>query len=138
MSLQTMPIDTTSLEFRYHGASEYRAFNKETEKKDKEQARCPDTGYPIFSVRCQVLFREERESGLITVRVPLPEAPSEDLEFEHPVTFGKVTSKSWNMEGRDGQTWTAASMALVDAGKPTAPPAPSAGNGKAKAPASTG
>ena len=128
MSLQTMPLDTTALEFRYHGASEYRAFNKETEKKDKEQARCTDTGYPIFSIRCQVLFREERESGLITVRVPLPEAPTEDLEFEHPVTFGKVTSKSWNMEGRDGQTWIAKSMGIGTAGgaasAPGTPPSP--------------
>ncbi len=129
MSLQTMPIDTTQLEFRYHGASEYRAFNKDTEKKDKEQARCEDTGYPIFSVRCQVLFRTQRESGLITVRVPLPEPPSEDLDFEHSVTFGGVTSKSWNMEGRDGQTWIAKSMGLGTGSgaavtAPAAPPSP--------------
>jgi len=132
-----MPLDTSQLEFRYHGASEYRAFNKETEKKDKEQARCEDTGYPIFSVRCQVLFREERESGLITVRVPLPEPPPEDLDFEHPVTFGKVTSKSWNMEGRDGQTWIAKTMGIGNAGSPTAaattPNTPPAANRKTKA-----
>ena len=75
---------------------------------------------------------------MIAIRVPLPERPSEDVEFEAPVVFGGVDSRPWNMEGRDGQTWTATSMALVDVGKPTAPPAPSTGNGKAKAPASTG
>ncbi|MGH1491794.1 MAG: hypothetical protein ACRBK7_20795 [Acidimicrobiales bacterium] len=135
MSLQTMPLDTSCLEFRYHGASEYRAFNKDTEKKDKDQARCEDTGYPIYTIRCQVLFREERESGLITVRVPLPEKPSEDLDFEHPVTFGKVTSKSWNMEGRDGQTWIAKTMGIGSAGgsAATAPDTPPSANRKTKA-----
>ena len=113
MSLQTMPIDTSQLEFRYHGASEYRAFNKETNKKDEHQARDEDTGYPIFTIRCQVLFREQRESGLISVRVPLVSPPAEDLEFEQPVSFDSATSKNWNMEGRDGQTWTAKSMNVL-------------------------
>ena len=132
MSLQTMPIDTTSLEFHYHGASEYKAFNKETNKKDEHQARDENTGYPIFPIRCQVLFREERESGLITVRVPLPVAPADDMEFEHPVTFGNVTSKSWNMEGRDGQTWIAKSMGVETAGS-TASASPTTRKTKASA-----
>ena len=114
MTLQTMPVDTAELEFRYHGASEYRAFNKDTNKKDEHQARDEDTGYPLYTVRCQVLFRSERQSGMIAVRVPLLEAPKEDMEFEHPVTFGGVTSKTWNMEGRDGQTWTAKTMGVLD------------------------
>ena len=113
MSLQTMPIDTSQLEFRYHGASEYRAFNKDTEKKEKEQARDENTGYPIFTIRCQVLFREQRESGLISVRVPLPAPPAEDLEFEQPVRFEGATSKNWNMEGRDGHTWIAKTMTVL-------------------------
>ena len=127
MSLQTMPIDTSQLEFRYHGASEFKAFNKETEKRDDEQARDEDTGYPIFTIRCQVLYRAQRESGLITVRVPLPAPPAEDLEFEQPIRFEGTTSKSWNMEGQDGQTWTAKTMTIV--GGPSAPPAPN-GNGR--------
>ncbi len=107
-----MPIDTSQLEFRYHGASEYRAFNKDTEKKEKEQARDENTGYPIYTIRCQVLFRQQRESGLISVRVPLVSPPAEDMEFEQPVTFEGATSKNWNMEGRDGQTWIAKAMTI--------------------------
>ncbi len=114
MTLQSMPVDTAQLEFRYHGASEYKAYNKETNQKDPNQARDENTGYPIYTIRCQVLFRAERQSGMITVRVPLPEPPAENLEFEHPVTFGGVISKTWNMEGRDGQTWTAATMGVLD------------------------
>jgi hypothetical protein len=138
MTLQLMPVDTTRLEFRYHGASEYKEFNRDTAKRSDEQAHDKDTGYPIFTVRCQVLYRDQRQAGMIAIRVPLPEPPSEDVEFEAPVAFGGVDARTWNMDGRDGQTWTAASMALVDVGKPTAPPVPSTGNGKAKAPASTG
>ena len=128
MSLQTMPIDTSQLEFRYHGASEYRAFNKDTEKKEKEQARDEDTGYPIYTIRCQVLFREMRESGLISVRVPLPAPPTEDLEFEQPVRFEGATSKNWNMDGRDGQTWIAKTMTIV--GGASGQPAPTGSNGR--------
>ncbi len=123
MSLQTMPIDTSALEFRYHGASEYRAFNRDTEKREKDQARDENTGHLIYTVRCQVIFRRNRESGLITVRVPLPTPPADDLDFEHPVDFTSVTSKSWNMDGRDGQTWTAESMAVLSSGASATPPA---------------
>ena len=57
MTLQLMPIDTTRLEFRYHGASEYFEYDRDTNKRSVEQARDTDTGYPIFTVRCQVLYR---------------------------------------------------------------------------------
>ena len=127
MTLPTKPIDTTQLEFRYQGASEYRAYNSDTDRRDEHQARDENTGYPIFTIRCQVLFRAQRESGLITVRVPLPAPPAEDLEFEQPIRFESATSKSWNMEGRDGQTWTAKTMTIV--GGPSASPAPN-GNGR--------
>ncbi len=113
MAIQTFAIDTSVYEFRYHGASEYRAYNRDTEKREKEQARDEDTGYPIYSVRCQVLFRELRESGIITIRVPLAEPPGDGVEFEAPVKFSGVTAKPWNMDGRDGQTWTAQTMAFA-------------------------
>ena len=137
MTLQLMPVDTTRLEFRYHGTSEYYEYNRDTEKRSDEQARHKDTGYPIYTVRCQVLYRDQRQAGMIAIRVPLAEPPSEDVEFEAPVAFGGVDARTWNMDGRDGQTWTAESMAFIGAGKPAAPPAPSSGNGKAKAAASS-
>ena len=86
MTLQTMPVDTAQLEFRYHGAAEYRAFNKDTNKKDDAQARDDDTGYPLYTIRCQVLFRDERQSGMIAVRVPLAEPPAENMDFEGTVS----------------------------------------------------
>jgi hypothetical protein len=135
MTLQLMPIDTTRLEFRYHGASEYFEYDRDTNKRSGEQARHTDTGYPIYTVRCQVLYRDQRQAGMIAIRVPLAEPPAEDIEFEAPVVFGGVDSRPWNMEGRDGQTWTAESMAFVGPGKPATPPAPATGSGKAKAPA---
>ena len=127
MSLQTMPIDTTALEFRFHGASEYRAFNSDLEQREKDQARDEDTGYPIYTIRCQVLYREARESGMIAVRVPLATPPGDDIEFEHAITFNGVTSKSWRMEGRDGQTWTAKTMTFAGSRQPGTPPAPPSG-----------
>ena len=128
MSLQTMPIDISQLEFRYHGASEYKAYNSDTDKRETDQARDEDTGYPIFVVRCQVLFRDVRESGLISVRVPMASPPPKDLDFEHPVAFTGATAKSWRMEGRDGQTWTAKSITILDASG--AQPGPSSTNNR--------
>ncbi len=120
MTLKTMPIDASVLEFRYHGATEYKAYNRETEKRDKAQAVDEATGDPIYTIRCQVLFRDERESGLITVRVPLKNPPPKDdeVEFEAVVAFTSIRSKSWSMDGRDGQTWTATSMEFVNAALP--------------------
>ena len=135
MTLQIMPVDTTKLEFRYHGATAFHEYDRDTNKRSTDQARDPNTGYPIFTVRCQVLYRTERQAGMIAVRVPLSEPPSEDLEFEHPVSFSDVTAKSWNMDGRDGQTWTAAAMSV--AGAQAAPPAPPTETRKAKASANT-
>ena len=135
MTLQLMPVDTNRLEFRYHGASEYREFDRETEKRADQQARHPDTGYPIFTVRCQVLYRDQRQAGMITIRVPLAEPPGEGVEFEAPVAFGGVDARTWNMDGRDGQTWTADTMAFCAPGS-KAPATPAAsGNGKSKTPA---
>jgi hypothetical protein len=131
-----MPIDTARLEFRYHGASEYYEFDRATEKRASEQARDADTGYPIYTVRCQVLYRGQRQAGMIAIRVPLADPPADDVEFEAPVAFGMVDTRTWNMEGRDGQTWTAGSMAFVGATK-TPAPAPTGGNGKAKTPAAS-
>ena len=137
MTLQLMPVDTSRLEFRYHGASEYKEYNRDTNQRSDDQARDKDTGYPIYTVRCQVLYRGQRQAGMIAIRVPLAEPPAEDVEFEAPVVFGEVDARTWNMEGRDGQTWTAQSMGFVgNTAKPAAPPAPT-GNGKAKAPAAS-
>ena len=125
MTLQTMPVDTTRLEFRYHGASEFFEYDRVTEKRSKDQARDADTGFPIYTVRCQVLYRNQRQSGMIAIRVPLPEPPSEDMEFEQAVAFTDVDARTWNMDGRDGQTWTATAMSLIKAGGTQAPPTPS-------------
>jgi hypothetical protein len=135
MTLQLMPVDTSRLEFRYHGASEYKEYDRDTNQRSSEQARDKDTGYPVYTVRCQVLYRGQRQSGQITIRVPLAQPPDEDVEFEAPVVFGGVDARTWNMDGRDGQTWTAESMAFANS-TPPAPPA-SSGNGKTKAAASS-
>ena len=129
-----MPIDTTALEFRYHGASEFKPYNRDTEKREKDQARDEDTGYPIYTVRCQVINRELRESGLISVRVPLLDKPADAMEFEQPITFAGVYAKPWNMEGNSGQTWTAKTMtSLSDASsQPATPPAASRKSTKAE------
>ncbi len=60
---------------------------------------------------------------MITIRVPLAEPPPRTSSSKPPVAFGEVDARTWNMEGRDGQTWTAQSMGFVG-GKPAAPPAP--------------
>ena len=135
MSLQTMPIDTTQLEFRYHGASEFKPYDRETEKRSKEQARDDDTGFPIYTVRCQVLCRELRESGLISVRVPLVDKPSDSMEFEQPVTFSGVFAKPWSMDGNSGQTWTAKTMTVLDGigSQPATPPTSSRKTSKTEA-----
>jgi hypothetical protein len=124
MTLQTMPVDTRRLEFRYHGCSEYREYDRDTEKRSEHQARDEDTGYPVFSVRCQVVYRGQRQSGQIVVRVPLATPPADDTAFEQLVTFTDVDARTWSMDGRDGQTWSASAMTI---GQP--------GNGQAPAPA---
>lgn len=135
MSLQTMPIDTTALEFRYHGASEFKPYDRDTEKRSKEQARDEDTGYLIYTVRCQVIYRELRESGLISVRVPLANKPSDSMEFEQSITFTGVSAKPWNMDGNSGQTWTAKTMTVLDGigSQPTNPPASARKSSKTEA-----
>jgi len=127
MSLQTMPIDTSVLEFRYHGASEFKPYDRDAEKRSKDQARDEDTGFLIYTIRCQVIYRELRESGLISIRVPLPDKPSDLMEFEQSVTFTGVSAKPWNMDGNSGQTWTARTMTVLDgiASQPATPPASS-------------
>jgi hypothetical protein len=134
MTLQIMPVDTSKLEFRYHGASEYFEYDRDTNKRNPDQARDTETGYPIYTVRCQVLFRDQRSAGMIAVRVPLPEPPADDLDFEHPITFHDVTARPWNMDGKDGQTWNAGAMKTLGRTGTTgsAPPMPS-GDAKAKA-----
>jgi hypothetical protein len=131
MTLQLMPVDTTRLEFRYHGASEYYEYNRDTNQRSTEQARDENTGFPIYTVRCQVLYRDQRQSGMIAIRVLLAQPPADDVEFEAPVAFGGVDARTWNMDGRDGQTWTAESMAFATRSTPPAPPAPNR-DGKAK------
>lgn len=119
MSLQTKPIDTSVLEFRFNGASEYKAFNQTTRKKEEHQAIDDDSRLPIYSIRCQVVYREMEESGIITVRVPLAIKP--DLGFEDLVQFEGAHSKDWAMEGNQGQTWTAKSMTVASSAPPVAP-----------------
>ena len=125
MAIQTFTLDATSYEFRYHGASEFKPYDRETEQRSKEQARDEDTGFLIYTVRCQVVNRELRESGIITIRVPLADKPSDSMEFEQPVSFTSITAKPWNMDGNSGQTWTAKTMTVLSSNgsQPATPPA---------------
>jgi len=122
--LSTKPIDANQLTFRYSGTGEHYEYDRDTEKRAKEQTRDEDTGYPLWKVRCVAVFKQAGEHGEITVTVPHPAPPA--AEFDSEISFTEMTVKDWSMNGNQGQTWHAGTF---QAAKPTAPP--STGNGPA-------
>lgn len=109
--LSTKPIDASQLTFRYSGANEHFNYNRETEKREEHQTRDPDTGQPMWKVRCVAVYRTGGEHGEITVTVPSLEPPT--AEFDSEVMFSGLTVKDWAMNGNQGQTWHAASFVAV-------------------------
>ena len=130
--LSTKPIDATQLTFRYSGSAEHYEYDRDTEKRLKDQTRDEDTGMPVWKIRCVAVFKAAGEHGEITVTVPHPEPPA--AAFDSEISFTEMTVKDWSINGNQGQTWHAASFHPA---KPTAPPSTTAGNGTAakKAPA---
>ena len=121
--LSTKPIDTTNLTFRYSGTSEHYEYDRDTEKRAKDQTRDPNTGFPLWKVRCVAVYRAAGEHGEITVTVPHPAPPT--AEFDSEISFTAITVKDWAINGNQGQTWHAETFQAV---KPTS--APSSVSGK--------
>lgn len=115
--LSTKPIDATKLTFRYSGAAEHYEYNRDTEKRASDQTRDPDTGQPLWKVRCVAVYKTGGEHGEISVTVPHSEPPA--AEFDSEIAFTDLTVKDWAMNGNQGQTWHASSFA---AAVPAAPP----------------
>jgi hypothetical protein len=118
--LSTKPIDASELTFRYSGTAEHFEYDRDTEKRAKEQTRDEDTGYPLWKIRCVAVYKQVGEHGEITVTVPHPEPPA--AEFDSEIDFTSMTVKDWSMNGNQGQTWHASSFR---AAKPTTPPSTS-------------
>lgn len=118
--LTTKPIDASQLSFRYSGAGEHYEYDRETEKRSKEQTRHPATGFPLWKVRCVAVYRKGGEHGEITVTVPCAEIPA--AEFDSEIMFSELTVKDWSMNGTQGQTWHAETFTSI---APTAPPSTS-------------
>jgi len=134
--LSTKPIDTSQLTFRYSGAAQHYEYDRNTQERLEDQTIDVDehgqgTGMPLWKVRCVAVYKAGGEHGEITVTVPHPTPPA--AEFDSEITFTTVTVKDWSMNGKDGQTWRAATF---QAAQPTAPP--SAGNGTATKKATAG
>ncbi len=130
------PIDANQLTFRYSGTGEHYEYDRDTEKRADTQTIDVDengvgSGMPLWKVRCVAVYKAGGEHGEITVTVPHPTPPA--AEFDSEITFTDVTVKDWSMNGKDGQTWRAATF---NAAQPTAPP--SAGNGTAGKKATAG
>lgn len=115
--LSTKPIDASQLTFRYSGAAEHYEYDRDTEQRLKEQTRHPETGYPLWKVRCVAVYRRGGEHGEITVTVPSKEPPV--AEFDSEIMFSDLTVKDWSMNGNQGQTWHAETFAAL---APSAPP----------------
>ena len=64
--LSTKPIDASQLTFRYSGTAQHFEYDRDTEKRAKDQTRHPETGYPLGKVMAC-----ERSRGL----PPPPELP---------------------------------------------------------------
>ena len=102
--LNTKPINPDHLRFRYSGAAKHYEFNRETEKRSKEQTTLED-GTPVWKVRCVAVYPAVAEHGEITVTVAHPNEPT--AEFDSPIHFTEMTVKDWHMNGNSGQTWHA-------------------------------
>ncbi len=103
--LNTKPIDTRHLKFRYSGTAEHYTYDRDTNTRIPGQTRDEATGCPLWKVRCVVSYKAAMEHGEITVVVPHPEPPT--AEFESEVNFTDVTVKDWAINGNQGQTWHA-------------------------------
>ena len=77
--LSTKPIDASQLTFRYSGTAQHFEYDRDTEKRDKDQTRHPDTGFPMWKVRCVAVYRAAGEHGEITVTVAAKEPPTARL-----------------------------------------------------------
>lgn len=119
--LSTKPIDASQLTFRYSGTAQHFAYDRDTEKRAKDQSRHPDTGMPMWKVRCVAVYRLAGEHGEITVTVPSKEPPTTDFDAE--IMFSGLVVKDWTMNGNQGQTWQAESFTAL--GSPAAPAASS-------------
>jgi hypothetical protein len=111
--LSTKPIDAGQLAFRYSGTGEHYEYDRDTEKRAKDQTRHTDTGYLLWKVRCVAVYRAGGEHGEITVTVPSKEVPTADFDAE--IMFSGLVVKDWSINGTQGQTWHAESFAALDA-----------------------
>lgn len=111
--LSTKPIDSAELTFRYSGAAEHYGYNRETEKREEHQTRDPETGLPMWKVRCVAVYKSQGEHGEISVTVPSIEPPT--AEFDSEIMFSGLTVKDWAMNGNQGQTWHAATFTAISA-----------------------
>ncbi len=123
--LSTKPIDGSQLTFRYSGTAQHFAYDRDAEKRAKDQSRNPDTGLPLWKVRCVAVYRLAGEHGEITVTVPSKEPPT--AEFDAEIMFAGLVVKDWTMNGNQGQTWQAESFTSLN---PTAPPSSTATGAK--------
>ena len=80
--LSTKPIDASQLTFRYSGTGEHYEYDRDTEKRAKDQTRHKDTGYLLWKVRCVAVYRAGGEHGEITVTVPAKDIPTADFDAE--------------------------------------------------------
>lgn len=110
--LTTKPIDDSKLTFRYSGASEHYEYDRATEKRASEQTRDPDTGMPVWKVRCVAVHQKASEHGEITVTVPNSIPPA--AEFDSPISFTNLMVKDWAINGNQGQTWQADSFLATE------------------------
>jgi hypothetical protein len=101
--LSTKPIDSNALTFRYSGAAKHYEFDRDTEKRSKDQTVVD--GLPVWKVRCVAVYRAAGEHGEITVTVAHPVEPT--AEFDTEISFTGMTVKDWHMNGNSGQTWHA-------------------------------
>ena len=107
--LSTKPIDASQLTFRYSGTAEY---DRASGNRAKDQTRHPDTGYPLWKVRCVAVYRAAGEHGEITVTVGSKEPPV--AEFDAEIMFSGLVVKDWAINGNQGQTWHAETFAALD------------------------
>ncbi len=129
--LSTKPIDASQLTFRYSGTGEHYEYDRDTEKRAKDQTRHKDTGYLLWKVRCVAVYRAGGEHGEITVTVPAKDIPTADFDAE--IMFSGLVVKDWSINGNQGQTWHAESFAALDAMPSRASTPASAGAKKAAA-----
>ncbi|MEM7272740.1 MAG: hypothetical protein AAF547_06650 [Actinomycetota bacterium] len=104
--LSTKPIDTRHLTFRYSGAAGHYEYDRDTEKRAREQTMLD--GVPVWKIRCVAVYRSAGEHGEITVTVPHPIEPA--AEFDSEISFSEMTVKDWSINGTQGQTWHAESF----------------------------